>query len=223
MLSVFISLPVLLAVCARFSPLIWQNLHLNALLKSLTSPSSSSECTPRRPAVAPESARHSEPHRRRHQTMVIDSRNLGTPPHTHRILDSGAVHPEDTTLDRQMAALFVSTKAQKAPLPTPPTSASTSSSVVVVDVPPPPMLPMTSSTPSGFRRTSSFRMVLFYWFIIDLWLVSPTISLHFYALSLYLIFLLKLGFSGIFGSCGRFFEIIDWFKDSDSDKKSLRF
>ncbi|CAO4380964.1 unnamed protein product [Caenorhabditis nigoni] len=86
----------------RCSPLIWQNLHLNSLLKSLlestssASSTTSSTETPRRPSEAL-SERHSEPpapsQRRRHQTMVVDSRHLQTPPNT------GRTYPDDTTLD----------------------------------------------------------------------------------------------------------------------------
>ncbi|KAF1753771.1 hypothetical protein GCK72_020328 [Caenorhabditis remanei] len=154
----------------EINPLIWQNLHLNSLLKSLlesTTMSSASE-TPRRPSEVL-AERRSEPlaapQRQRRQTMAVDSRHLQQTPPT-----SDRSYPDETTLDRQMRALYVSTARTPRGhvLPTPPTSNSTSSSFIVEPQTAPPVLtatttsPLKTTTSPYFKRTSSFRMVHFY-------------------------------------------------------------
>ncbi|CBL43447.1 Serine/threonine-protein kinase par-1 [Caenorhabditis elegans] len=152
------------------NPIVWQNLHLNSLLKSLLDSSAATSYeTPRRPGIA---GRRSEPSaatpRRRHQTMVVDARHLQTPPDTDR-----PYHFEDTTLDRQMRALYVSTASSRMTrgvLPTPPTSNSTSSSFIVEplthvaaaspDITTTTPTKSTVTTSPYFRRTPSFRMAV---------------------------------------------------------------
>ncbi|EGT56456.1 hypothetical protein CAEBREN_20317 [Caenorhabditis brenneri] len=148
------------------NPLIWQNLHLNSLLKSLlestssaSSSTSSDTQTPRRPsdAITERRSEPPAPSRRRHQTMAVDSRHLpATPPNTDRS------YPDDTTLDRQMRALYVSTATSRVPrevLPTPPTSNSTSSSFIVEPQTAPVIQTASSNQPKTtspyFKRTPS--------------------------------------------------------------------